>query len=71
MQAAEAQPEHLRTIKWLRAECARLGYDLDPYEPVDEIALNKAFRATGTDPALIERKMGVKSCLAALRLIQP
>ena len=71
LQAAEAQPEHLKLIKWLSAECGRLGFDLNPAEPVDEFALNRAFRAAGSDAATVERKMAIKSAMAQLRLIQP
>ncbi len=60
-----ASQEHGPLLRQLRAELARIGYDLEPDRPVNVFKLNEAIKASGN----IQRGWYLKSALAQCGLL--
>lgn len=66
VEACEAAPKNIETVRWLRAELKRMGYDLVMEEKVDEMRLNQVM--AGHD---VQKRMAIKAGLSSLKLIAP
>jgi hypothetical protein len=67
MQASAANPNNKVLLRQVRADCARIGYDLRNDAKVDSIKLTECMKTSG---ASIESRMGLREALHALHLIE-